>query len=330
MIQLCSNFLLLILILGISVSEKEFFTERGIDNSYSVYHQKVILAETLLANEDLDAALDIYEDIFRTYDYVFLREYQLATQIAIKLEKEEAVFFLRKGMEAGWTKKSIRKNDLLKGWLANDQGKALMLDYDTYHKRFLQGINDTLRTQVHEMFKKDQKLALKALFRLSSSAQDKFAEKKFAPHSEHQMHDLEFILDKIGYPGERIIGNNFWMSTILSHHNSISQAYVLADSLYLKLRPKLFHALKKGDMSPQEFALIDEWRMATLTNPTEVSYGFLKAPYALQLEKTDSLRATIGLRSVRLRNQLVEVEEKTGIDLYLFGSPWVDGKIELR
>ena len=178
MIQLCSNFLLLILILGISVSEKEFFTERGIDNSYSVYHQKVILAETLLANEDLDAALAIYEDIFRTYDYVFLREYQLATQIAIKLEKEEAVLFLRKGMEAGWTKKSIRKNDLLKGWLANDQGKAIMLDYDTYHKRFLQGINDTLRTQVHEMFKKDQKLALKALFRLSSSAQDKFAEKK--------------------------------------------------------------------------------------------------------------------------------------------------------
>ena len=140
------------------------------------------------------------------------------------------------------------------------------------------------------------------------------------------MHDLEFILDKIGYPGERIIGNNFWMSTILSHHNSISQAYVLADSLYLKLRPKLSHALNKGDMSPQEFALIDEWRMATSTNPTEVSYGFLKAPYALQLEKTDSLRATIGLRSVRLRNQLVEVEEKTGIDLYLFGSPWADGK----
>lgn len=183
---------------------------------------------------------------------------------------------------------------------------------------------------VHDMFKRDQKLALKALFKLSSSSQDAYAEKKFAPNSEKQMQALVVILEQVGYPGEKIVGNSIWMSTILSHHNSISQAYSITDSLYIKLRPKLLQALKKGEMSPEEFALVDEWRIATLTDPTEVSYGFLEPPISDQLSSTDSLRTAIGLRSVRLRNQLVELEEKTGLNMYLFGSPWVEGKIELR
>lgn len=301
------------------------------DSSYASYHQKVILAETFIAKEDFDAALKVYKDIFKTYDYILLREYQLATQLAIKLDKdEEAALFLTRGIEGGWTKKAIKKNQLLKNWLDTEKGQVLMLDYDKFHEGFKQGVNDTLSSQVHEMFKRDQKLALKALFRLSSASQDKYAEKKFAPHSEKQMEQLLRIINEVGYPGAKHIGNDMWMSIILSHHNSISQNYAKADTLFLHLRPLLKEAIDKGEMLPVDFAFIEEWRFATMTVPSEVSYGFLEAPFKDSLTKTDSLRAAIGLRSVQLRNDLVDVQNKTGIDMYLFGAPWVDGKIELR
>lgn len=330
MIQMYNYILLVIFTVGLLHFSNELPQKKGAAYSYTQYHQKVILAEAFMAKEVLDSALVIYKDIFKTYDYVLLREYQLATQLAIKLEKdEEAALFLRGGIETGWTKKSIKNNQIVKTWLDSEDGKVLR-DYDKYREGFEQGVNDTLAAQVHDMFKKDQKLAIKALLRLSSASQDKYAEKKFAPHSEKQMAQLLSILNQVGYPGGKIIGNDMWMSIILSHHNSISQKYALADTLYPHLRPLLIDAIDKGEMQPVDFAFIEEWRMATMTEPSEVSYGFLEAPFEDNLVKTDSLRAAIGLRSVKLRNDLVDVQNKTGIDMYLFGAPWVDGKIEMR
>ena len=272
-----------------------------------------------------------HNNLFDNYDFVFVREYKIATQLAVILNRSDvALEFLKKGIIAGWDKKSISKNNFLSDFLERESSKELMSIYQDLHLAYEQQLNDSLKNQVHDMFKRDQKLAIKALFKLSSTAQDKYAEKKFAPHSEKQMADLKKILNEFGYPGEKIVGNEVWMSTILSHHNSISQAYAEKDTLYAGIRPMLIQAIIKGEMAPIEFALIDEWSIATITEPSEVSYGFLEAPFAGQVHKTDSLRAAINLRSVSIRNALVDVEEKTGINMYLSGDPWVEGKIALR
>lgn len=324
--------ILFFILLFSAFSEVDFKPNNGDASlNYSNYHLKVIKAEAFIVDENYQAALSILQGLRKNYSFIFVREYKVATQLAVALnKKDEAIELLEAGIRSGWGKKSIRKNSYLSEFLKEESVKQLMAGYEGLHESYEKRLNVSLRNQVHEMFKKDQKLAIKALFKLSSSAQDRYAEKKFAPHSERQMNDLAIIMDKLGFPGEKIIGNNIWMSTILSHHNSISQAYVLQDSLYFELRPKLLAAINKGELSPQEFALMDEWRFATMTNPTEASYGFLEPPFSNHLSRTDSLRAAIGLRNVKLRNQLVAVEDRTGMNLYLFGSPWVKGKIELR
>ena len=330
MIQYFNIFLLAFIMNGFSMSESKLSNEFVYKN-YSEYHVKVIEAEVFIADENFQEALDIYNQLFDNYDFVFVREYKIATQLAVLLNQTDAALeFLNKGILAGWDKKSISKNKLLSGVLEQKSGKEFMSHYKDLHVTYEEQTNDSLKNQVHDMFKRDQKLAIKALFKLSSKSQDKYAEKKFAPHSETQMSDLKTILKQIGYPGEKIIGNDIWMSTILSHHNSISKAYVEKDTLYPIVRPKLLQAIERGEMAPVEFAMIDEWRFATMTDPTEVSYGFLEAPYVGQVNKTDSLRAAIGLRSIELRNLLVDVEGKTSINMYLFGGPWVEGKIVLR
>ena len=85
-----------------------------------------------------------------------------------------------------------------------------------------------------------------------------------ALHSEKQLIDIDTILNQYGYPSERLIGNNMWISVILSHHNSISVPYNARDTLYY--------------------------------------------------------------RSIELRNLLIDVEEATGMNLYL-QKDWQKGKI---
>lgn len=162
---------------------------------------------------------------------------------------------------------------------------------------------------------------------MDKSLKEGILKKKFAPHSEHQLEALEQILNKYGYPGERLIGNNLWGSVILSHHNSISVNYNSKDTLYAQLMPKLLVALKKGEISPYELAQIEDWRIAALNNHELTSYGFLGTIQDDTVLKTiNKNRAKIGLRSIDLRNNLIDVENETGINLYL-PKGWQNGKI---
>jgi len=195
-------------------------------------------------------------------------------------------------------------------------------------KKLFNRIDESLREKVQLMFKKDQKEALGALFRIGDKAQEKYAIKKFAPHSEAQIKELIIILENQGYPGEQLIGNDYWMSTIIGHHNSITQEYAKKDTLYNFIKPKLIRAIDKGQISPYEFALFDDWQKAVVSDRTEPGYGFLNSPVQSTLLKTDELRQAIGLRPVALRNKLIDVENKTGINFYL--PDWVKGKIMIE
>jgi hypothetical protein len=142
------------------------------------------------------------------------------------------------------------------------------------------------------------------------------------------MFELIKILDDQGYPGEQLIGNNYWMSTILSHHNSISKEYVNQDTLYNFIKPKLIKAIENGQISPYEFAMIDDWYIAVNSGRTQTGYGFLNPPLSSTLTETNKLREKIGLRTIELRNKLVDVENETGINFYL--PDWIKGKIKVE
>ena len=298
---------------------------------YGIYHQRVIDAETSIASENYEGALAIYENLFRKYDFIFLREYQVASQLAWFLNyKEKAYMYLVKGMLSGWQLKSIKRNTFLKGLRATKKWKTLKKQYPKFNEQYKSTLNEKLRVRIKKMFSKDQWKAIGALFTFGTRAQDRYAEKKFAPHSEKQMDEVSDVLEEYGYPGEKLIGNDFWMSTILGHHNSISQSYNQNDTLYPKLRPRLKHALKKGEISPFELALIDDWYRATKNSGETSIYGILDAPTLSKLNETNALRKSVYLRPIEIRNGLIEIQNKTGMDFYLKETSWIAGKIEIE
>ena len=296
---------------------------------YIEYHKQITETERLLSEREFGDALIIYEQVFKLYDFVFLRDYKVASQLALYLDdKRKAFDYIQKGLVAGWELKAVRKNHFLKPLQKEPEWRTIEQSYNNLHSQYETRIDSDLREKVRLMFKKDQKKALVALFRIGNKAQERYGTKKFAPHSENQMFELIKILDDQGYPGEQLIGNNYWMSTILSHHNSISKEYVNQDTLYNFIKPKLIKAIENGQISPYEFAMIDDWYIAVNSGRTQTGYGFLNPPLSSTLIETNKLREKIGLRTIELRNKLVDVENETGINFYL--PDWIDGKINVE
>lgn len=302
---------------------------RLLGQDYTWYYEQVIKAEELIGSESYKEALSRYESLPESYDFVFLSTYQTMAQLALILgERDKAINYIQKGIESGWEIKSIRQNTYLSNQLSKTEWRLIESTYEGLRSRYESGLNNGLREQVRTMFKKDQWKALGALFRFSAKMQDRYAERKFAPHSEMQMKAFVEILDKYGYPGEQLIGNDYWMSTILAHHNSISKDYAAKDKWYPQLKPRLRAAVLKGEMSPYDYGLIDEWYR--LVKNEGVIYGLVDVPDKNSIAASNRLRKEIFLRSVNTRNGLIRIEEKTGMNFYTNETAWIEDEIPIE
>ena len=295
--------------------------------NYLDYHKEVIKCEQLIVEYKFKEAIRNFEVLFNRFDFVFLRDIRLATQLSIHEQAHESAYnFMRLGLARGWSLKGIKKKGFLDP-LDIELKERLESEEDVLHQQYLSGLNQAIRLEVREMLKKDQRKAFGALLRIGQKSQDKYAEKKFAPHSVKQLDRLNHLLDQYGYPGERLIGNNWWVSVILSHHNSISKDYNSKDTLFLNMRPKLIRAIERGELHPYAFSIIEDWRTASLNNHDLSSYGFLgKVTNAAVLVSINENRDKIGLRSIELRNKLIDIENETGMNFFL-PKDWQKDKI---
>jgi len=296
--------------------------------NYNTYHQKVIRCEQLISKKKISKARQSLDSLFEEFDFVFLREHKLVTELSIfESDYESAFRFLRYGILSGWSIKSIEKNRSLKPLRKDPRWDMMKDDYDSLRKIYWSKLNIPLRNEAQEMLKNDQKLALRNFLTIGEKNKIKYAHKKFIPYSEGVLARLDKILTEHGYPGEKLIGNSWWTSVNLSHHNSLDPEYTLEDTLYLNLRPKLENALVKGELHPKEFAIIEDWRNASIHHHESSLHGFLgKIPNNSELMIVNQNRAKMGIRSIELRNSLLEIEKELGLNLYL-PKGWQKGKI---
>ncbi|MBD2757399.1 hypothetical protein [Spirosoma validum] len=304
--------LLNIILLSVSQPDQDDQTD------YTTYHQTIAKAQQLIAHKHYQEALSLYNQVVDRYEFVFSRDYKVATQLALQVgQKQQAFTYLKKAIATGWTMSDIKKNALLTPLQGDPQWRVVEQQYDSLRARYQTGGNQAIRARVEKMFKKDQRKALLALFRMGAT-QEQYAEKRFAPHNEQQMGQLLPIIDQYGYPGERLIHNSYWAAVMLSHHNSISKAYTLKDTVYPHVRPKLMKALKSGQLSPYEFAMIDDWYMAVKTNGQQTHFGYLSSSLTAQAKaNVDQRRAAIGLSSVETISLLTDLHQQTGFNCYL-------------
>lgn len=299
--------------------------------NYLDYHRKVTNCEQLIAQEKYGAAITCLDSIFSEFDFIFLREIKLATELSVFQNDYPAAFkYLRIGISNGWSIKSIKSCKNLQILQENPEWFKLETDYDSLIQIYKNRINTDVRNQVRQMVKKDQKMAIGAFIRIREKSQNKYTLSKFAPHSEGQMSRFQEILGQYGYPGEKIVGHNLWASIIVCHHNSISPDYNSKDTLYTSMRPRLLKALDKGEISPYEFAQMEDWKTAVLNDHKRSSFGFIGDVGSEEnLMEINQIRSAVGMRSTHLRNQLLDIEKSTGLNLYL-PKGWREGVIDYQ
>lgn len=320
------SILLAIVLLGFFISCEE---ETSTKNDYTYYHSQINRAEKLMVEGKNAEALQVYDDLNEGFEFVFLRDLQVAAQLALlEGDKEKSLAYIQKGYAHGWDFQATKEHPFLNKHLGAQDWEELEETYDDYNQQFVARIDTNLRQQVKVLFDRDQRMAYQAAVIEEEVAQDAFIREQFPALSKQQLESLSQIIETVGYPGERLIGNFFWASTILSHHNSIAPDIVSADTLYPSLRPKLLDAVKKGYMSPYDFALIEDWKQAVISEWASSEYGYVNPPTKASLGAIDKRRAEIGLRSVGLRNQLIDLSNQTGMDFIL--PDWVEGKIVVK
>ncbi len=297
---------------------------------YLAYHTRVVQAEELIAEKSFKSALEVYEQIFSAYSFVFLRDYKVATQLAWHLGDEaKAIELLKSGIASGWKMKDIKQNKLLKSLRENKtEWKQIKRQYDSLYAIYNHRINSDLRWEVRKMSWKDQSKALLAIFRFSEKAQQKYYEKKFAPKNELRQKRLLEIIESDGYPGEKLIGNEFWIWGIVARRNQISQEFCKKDTMYQHLKPILLSAIGSGELSPFFFALVDDWFISVESNRETGSYGYVADLSEHDLTRSNQLRKEIGLRTVETHNLLIDIQEQTGMWFYFWDKG--DSKFEIN
>ena len=81
---------------------------------YMDYHRDIINAEELITKEKYPDALLIFKKVFASYEFIFLRDYKIAAQLAFFIKDDEKAFdYIRLGISDGWTLEEITKNKFL-------------------------------------------------------------------------------------------------------------------------------------------------------------------------------------------------------------------------
>lgn len=286
---------------------------------YLSYYRAITEAERLISEREYDKALGIYQNSFDSYQTGFLKDFKIATQLALYLGKTNQGFSLLKdGITHGWEIKGIKKMKLFKKIKEQSDWKEVNSQYFTLREDYLKKLHSASRATVQEMFRKDQRKAFRALFLFTTKAQDRYGKRVFAPHSERQIHQLNKIIGAHGYPGEKLIGNNYWASVILTHHNSMFGDYVKTDTLYPQIRGKLLKAIELGQMSPIEFARVDDWYIVIKSEGKDKGYGYISQVQTdSERQQADQRRAQIGISSIETAKKLTDIQQQTGLNFYI-------------
>lgn len=171
------------------------------------------------------------------------------------------------------------------------------------------------------MLAEDQKRAIRVALTPFKKWRERYTNRNFVPNNRLQVRRINQIIDQVGFPGEKIIGDKSWATVIISHNEH--------DTIYKELRPKLYQALRRGELSPIDLAMIETWRIVVDTDRKEKGFVIWNETISKsEAVKADSLRQSIGLRSIELNNNLILAEKDLKMKFYL--SPFHGGFITVK
>jgi len=255
--------------------------------NYLNYYETINKAEIANIDNEFKVSDSIYQVAFQLVEKPFKEDYLLASMNSEKLNDNQKTYgYLKKGIENGLTIKRIKKQT--SEFKKSKKWKPLKKQYNSLREKYLKTLNTSLRNEIVEMIRKDQKARIPVL---KSSRQMK----NIDTYNYNRL--LEIINENGGkWPGFSTIGEILPKGKYVVTDNIALMILHFNKKQIEKLKPFMLQAVLRGEMYPYHFA-----RSIDYKNECQIYGTYINGGYMFEIcdcEKAEKERKKIGFEPI--------------------------------
>lgn len=291
------NLLFVLVILLISFTSKN-------DNSYiKNYYQHVYLAEEAYYKKEYQTVfseMTIATEKCEVLNQIEIYEMEKYAESAARIGKtEKALELIQKLILVGYEIESLRQNEAFVTITQTSKWKKIEREYPKLHQTYLKSINLGVRKQISEMTNADQ--YHRELLRHTGIKSDSIWKIINRTDSIKDC-KLKIIIEKYGYPSEKIIGDYS-----IDKKTVDAQILLFHFNDYDYYTKKLFELIDKGEAPPQSLGnFVDSYQRRVKVKKRFI-YGMYQnagEDQIIDYDKLDERRISIGLPPMKLQKSI--------------------------
>lgn len=283
----------------------------AVAQNYVDYHTSINEAREKVYQGTYQVALQIYQDVFKQFEFRFARDCVNAAELAAYLERDETTaYFVAAALQGGIPLSFFLSQERFKKFRRSSFWSDITAAANGWFAAYENSLDLKLRQEINQMFQADQRIR-KSYYRWYNLLWRSAIGRKWKKLNARQVERLVEITKTKGFPGEQLIGIDYpahhpkipaqsfsagMPIAILLHH--YSQAKPSHDELWLE-------QVATGYLHNQHFATICDFQAKYGKGKYHAMgyYGISFTPDT-HTPTLDSKRAEIGLASTELMETL--------------------------
>lgn len=266
------------------------------------YYQKVYLAEEAYYKEDYQKVFEQMSEAEKSCEvlnqrgiYEMLKYAESSARIG---KKDKALQLIRQLLLNGYEIDQLANNEAFQNLVGLKEWSQLEKDYQNLHNEYLNSVDLELREKIAEMKRIDQ------MFR----QRGEYDQQKSDSIDAINEPELKRIIEKYGYPDERIIGG----FKIDNQHVDPGILLFHFDD-YEYWTKKLEELIEKGEAPPQSLGNFVDSYQRRVPEQKKYIYGIydnVGEESTKEYEKLDERRVSIGLAPMQLKRSIDSLKRK--------------------
>ena len=264
--------------------------------NYIPYYLKVYEAKKYYDFKEYNKSFIILDSLFKHFEPIetpTVYEMDIYCELAVILEKYN-INVLKKVLRTKvlkYGRKPYLNDDLDSFWkkviIYSNYKKS---DFEKFHNEYLSNINYGLKDTIVEVYKRDQ------LYRKKSD----YNTAKFDSIDKINSKIILAVIKKHGYPRENLIGGLETSNPAKPNYLSTALMHLDFDIYKLELDSLLFNEVKKGNLCPLDYAMMND-RIYVANKDKMSNYVYFGTYKNIKIQdtlKTNNARKLIGLPSL--------------------------------